>query len=384
MYIKKFVKVYLLVLCNVVVLFGQQFQERAILYDGETRIYKLYIPSSYDGSEPYSLIFNFHGGSADIDSQIAIADMRSIADTAKLLLVYPQALADPNDGGSTNWLHKEPTNVDDVFFIEDLIDTIASQYLLNENRIYACGYSLGGEFTYELACRLNHKIAAVAAVARTMGIAAYDNCFPTHPTGILTILGTNDNISPYEGLIWGGIQYYLSADDMHDYWASYNECNIIQNITQLPNINSNDGSTVEKHSWSNETGCIFVEHLKVIAGGHDWPGSFGNMDISATEEIWKFVSQFNLNGSIDCNITSVNENTNKRSVFIYPNPASNILNILSQKNEIINYAIHSIDGKKLFSGYLKQGVNAIDVSFLAPSVYFIRFGNHIIKCVISR
>ena len=28
----------------------------------------------------------------------------------------------------------------------------------------------------------------------------------------------------------------------------------------------------------------------VDGGGHDWPGSWGNRDMSATEEIWKFFS----------------------------------------------------------------------------------------------
>ena len=53
------------------------------------------------------------------------ADFRSISDTAGFILIYPQALEDPNDGNSTNWLHKEPTDHKDIFFIETLIDTIA-------------------------------------------------------------------------------------------------------------------------------------------------------------------------------------------------------------------------------------------------------------------
>ena len=56
-------------------------------------------------------------------------DFRSISDTAGFILIYPQALEDPNDGNSTNWLHKEPTDHKDIFFIETLIDTIATQTL---------------------------------------------------------------------------------------------------------------------------------------------------------------------------------------------------------------------------------------------------------------
>ena len=41
--------------------------------------------------------------------------------------------------------------------------------------------------------------------------------------------------------------------------------------------------------------------MKVIGGDHDWPGTFGNMDINASEEIWYFVSKYDINGLIDCN-----------------------------------------------------------------------------------
>ncbi len=46
----------------------------------------------------------------------------------------------------------------------------------------------------------------------------------------------------------------------------------------------------------------------MIGGGHDWPGSFGNMTIDANIEIWQFVSRYDINGLIGCITTSVNEN----------------------------------------------------------------------------
>ena len=65
------------------------------------------------------------------------ADFRSIADTSGFILIYPQALEDPNDDNSTNWLHKEPTDHKDIFFIEALIEEITTQYNIDTERIYA-------------------------------------------------------------------------------------------------------------------------------------------------------------------------------------------------------------------------------------------------------
>ena len=64
----------------------------------------------------------------------------------------------------------------------------------------------------------------------------------------------------------------------------------------MPDLNSSDGSTVEHYSWNNGNKGVSVEHYKVLNGGHDWPGSWGNMDINSSEEIWKFVSKYSING----------------------------------------------------------------------------------------
>ena len=279
---------------------AQTYISQTIQHDGKTRAYEIYVPAIYDGTTAVPLIFNFHGGGGTIADQIAIADMSALADTANFIAVYPQALPDPNDGRSTNWIHKDPSTIDDVFFIDALLDSIVSNYLIDLDRVYACGYSLGGEFTFEVGCRLNNRIAAIGVVARTMQTLTHDICSPVHPTGVMTILGTNDGISNYDGIYWQGIQFYISATEMHNFWAVQNNCDTIATTTNVDNINTSDGSRVERNTWSTASGCAYVEELKVINGGHDWPGSFGNMDIDATQEIWQFVSRYDLNGLVNC------------------------------------------------------------------------------------
>ena len=73
-------------------------------------------------------------------------------------------------------------------------------------------------------------------------------------------------------------------------------------------MNSSDGSQVERHSWINGDGCVAVEELKIINGGHDWPSplsSWGNQDINASAEVWKFVSKYDMDGLIGCNTTNL-------------------------------------------------------------------------------
>lgn len=369
---KSFSSLFLFIVC-ISFSYAQGYISETIEYDGLTREYSIYVPASYDGTTSFPLLFNFHGGGGVIASQIAIADMSPIADTANFIVVYPQARQDPSDGNSFNWIPKVPGTFDDVPFISSLIDTIASSYQINQDRIYACGYSLGGDMCFELACKLNSRIAAIAPVARTMQANPDSFCSPVHPTGVLTILGTDDNTSPYNGLIYLGTEYYLSAEETHNYWASHNNCDINPTMSTV-------SPSVERYTWSTTSGCSYVEELKVIGGGHDWPGSFGNMTIDSNTEIWQFVSKYDINGLIGCSTASINE-YRKDNFRVYPNPVNTELTIEMELLEEKKYRIYSTIGGLVLSGKLNSNINTIDLSSLPPNVYILNINNHSVKLV---
>jgi len=354
---------------------AQGYISETIQYNGLTRAYSIYVPASYDGTTNFPLLFNFHGGNGVIANWRITADMRPIADTADFILVYPQARPDPSDGNSLNWLPKTAGTFNDVPFVSALIDSITSDYQIDQNRIYACGYSLGGEFSYELACKLNSKIAAIGAVARTMQANPNSYCSPVHPTGILTILGTNDLTSPYNGLTFGGIEYYISAAATHSYWATHNNCDTSATMSTV-------SPSVERYTWSTASGCSYVEELKVIGGGHDWPGSFGNMTIDASEEIWQFVSSYDINGLIGCAPTSLNEYSSTQENYrVYPNPVNSELTIELEIAEEKEFRIYSTIGELVSSGRLNSNINTINLSSLPPNVYVLNIDNHSIKLI---
>ena len=356
---------------------SQSFISQTIYYDGNNREYELYIPENYNNSNAVPLLFNFHGGNGTISDQIYLSDMRSLADDNNFIIVYPQAIADPTDDGSLNWIFKGDSNHDDIYFIESIIDELSSQYSIDLSRVYACGYSLGGEFVYELLCRLNNKIAAGVVVARTMGQYQYENCNPEHPTAIMTILGTEDYESNYDGVVYNGVTYYISADDTHQYWTNYNNTDINPSEIDLPNNNFSDGSTVTKRIWGNGEACVSVVELRVNGGGHDWPGSTGNMDINSNNEIWDFVSQYSINGLIEeC---SLYVNTENQSEFsYYPNPIENLFKINNQSNDE-SIIVFDLTGKSVYESRLVKGYNIFDISAFKPGLYNVKIGAKIFK-----
>jgi len=356
---------------------AQGYISGTIENDGLTREYSIYVPASYDGTTNFPLLFNLHGGGGTNSVWQAASDMRPIADTADFILVYPQARPDPSDGNSFNWIPKVPGTFDDVPFFSSLIDTIASNYQIDQNRIYACGYSLGGDMTFELGCKLNNRIAAIAPVARTMQANPNSFCSPVHPTGVLTILGTDDLTSPYNGIVFGGIEYYISAAATHSYWATYNLCNPVA-------IMSTVSSSVERYTWSNASGCAYVEELKVIGGGHDWPGSFGNMTIDANSEIWQFVSRYDINGIIgECTLpTAINDmNSSPVHFNVFPNPFDNQITIEADFSSVKEFTIYNLLGEIMMTGQLNSDINSINLSSLAPNVYILNIENQSIKLI---
>lgn len=356
-------------------LFGQQQLNRTLFFDGQNRSFIVYVPSSYDGSTQVPLVFNFHGGGGTSSDFINYEnDMRPISDTANFIAVYPQAAVDPIDG-SNSWLHKTPTTHNDVNFIEAIIDTLSNDYNIDNDRVYACGYSEGGLFSYELGCRLNNRIASFASVSGSMLTESYrlDNgfgsCSPIHPTAVLLIPGTSDG--SFHSMYNGFQPYYLSVNEITTYWANHNNTNLNPTITSLPNSNTSDGSTVEKRIWENGDNCVAVQELKVINGDHDWPGSSGNMDINASQEIWKFVSKYDINGLINCGSTDITT-TNDVEFKIFPNPTSNIIYLNNLNKNSSNFQIFSSIGKLVMNGAINSISLSIDISDLKPQLYILK------------
>tara|TARA_B100001287_G_scaffold259167_1_gene246116 strand:- start:187 stop:1113 length:927 start_codon:yes stop_codon:yes gene_type:complete len=272
---------------------------KTINVNGVTREFILYIPSTYDSIDTVPLMLNFHGWTMSASDQMNLSDMRALAESEKFILAYPQGTKFKNRFyGSTHWNVGSWTTgstSDDIGFVDKLIDNMSINYNIDLERIYACGYSNGGFFSHELVCNLSNKIAAIGAVSANMSTRTRDNCNPSHPTPVITINGTNDNEVSYTGTNFEG---QISHNEVLNYWINYNQTDLSPIISDLPNINTADGSEVKLYQYKNGNNDVEIEHFKVINGGHDWPGSIGNMDIDANSIIWRFVSQFDIHGKI--------------------------------------------------------------------------------------
>jgi polyhydroxybutyrate depolymerase len=358
--------------------FAQQTIDGSIMHDGIQRDYILYIPAIYDGNTDVPLVLNFHGFGSNANEQMHYGDFRDIADTEGFLLVHPEGTLSNGDQFWNVGFPGSTSTIDDVGFTEALIDELSTLYAIDLDRVYATGMSNGGFMSFLLACQLSEKIAAVASVTGSMTQDTFNDCNAQHPTPVLQIHGTSDSVVPYDG----DITWTLSIVDVFSFWMNYNNCDTNPIITTFPDIYTLDGSTVDHFVYSGGDNGVTTEHLKVIGGGHTWPGSAFNFpgtnyDINASMKIWQFFSRFDINGTL-----SVSEFDN-RQVIIYPNPTNSKINLSLKFSEELNYELFSSLGKRLIIGTIKTDNQEIDLSNLSPNIYYLKLGNQVFKILKS-
>ena len=258
-------------------------------HDGLARQFVVYVPTNYNTDTEYPLMINFHGFGGTASDFVETADMRSLAESENFIVIYPQGTL---LGGYPHWNSSAPSSdnkssVDDIGFVEALIENISSTYSINENRIYAAGYSNGGFMSYYLACN-STKFAAIGSVAGTMIDDSYQNCNALVPTAMINIHGTADSVVLYEGDSYGS----TAIKDVVTWWKNFNSC-------LNEDVLTNQNGSIEQQIFYDDSGNPYVQHIKIYDGGHYWSDKLNFNGKNTSELIWDFVSQFNLDGTIN-------------------------------------------------------------------------------------
>ena len=259
---------------------------------GLSRDYIYYHASSAPANSPLVMVFHGYGGNAqDI---MDYSEFNALAEEFGFAVCYPQGTEDSFN--STFWNvgydFQSGETVDDVVFVEELIDTLSAQNSLSSENIFSTGMSNGGDFSYMLACVSSETFKGIAPVAGMMLQHIIDTCNQIREVSILEIHGTNDNVTPMAGDPtnidgWGA---YPSIPNTIDYWVNRYGLTDVSSTT-FPDVDPTDGSTVSSDKYTEIGSCSQVWLYTVDGGGHDWPGAWGNMDISASREAWLFLDQ---------------------------------------------------------------------------------------------
>jgi len=272
------------------------------------RTYQLHVPQSYSGMDPTPLVFNFHGGGSNATDHETMTQMKPRSDTGGFLLVTPEGWPSPSLATSRTWnagkccgqaLHD---NVDDIAFVNAMIDAVSEELCVDSKRVFATGFSNGAMLSQRLGCELSDRIAAIAPVSGVLENNDLDTtpvtpifaCNPVRNIPVFEIHGKLDTCEPYYGGVGGGFSTETRASVPQTVadWANRNSCSTTYRLTY-------DNGQVKCWTYNGCAEGADVTLCPVANGGHSWPGggSYSLMahcggvqstDIIASDAIWDF------------------------------------------------------------------------------------------------
>lgn len=328
------------------------------MHDGVTRSFRVHLPSGFDTCAHVPLVFNLHGRGSNGLQQEFYTQFSNVADTGNFIAVYPDAI-------NNEW-ELNGAGVDDVGFIQALIDTLYSEFRIDRNKVYSCGMSMGGYMSYRLACELADHIAAIASVT---GLLATFPCNPSRPIPVLQMHGTEDPTVPY-----AGVAQTINA------WVQYNGCPQQPDTVPFPDIDHTDSSTVTKNTYAPCDAATEVVLYTIHGGEHTWPDAFISIgitsgDINASNTIWNFFKQYELSTypvALPCDSATSAESWREQTAphHVRYLPESKCL-IAEWENNTFEITLIDALGKQIQTIH---GENRITIPFApAPGVYYYAF-----------
>lgn len=332
---------------------------KTLLHNSLTRQYLECVPSCYTGQDAVPLVIALHG-LGDNMTNFSGVGFHVLAETENFITLYPQAqgsmIGTLWNAGCIYMGYTLNTNVMDVDFINALIDTTAILYNIDPNRIYVAGFSMGGFMAQRYACESSNRVAAIASVAGTRG--RNFTCAPLNPVPVFHLHGTVDQTIPLTGNPYG-----IDTDSLLEYWVEFNQCSKTPVFSQFPD-DVNDSITVEYYHYPDSGSAAETDFFRAIGADHEWLVKPYN-DISYTVEIWNFFSRHSLN------TTKPSIHYNIYEPYIYPNPASDYVQVMNLKHQPEYYTVTDSGGKQVIEKQRIKSNNKIPISSLANGMYYL-------------
>ena len=327
----------------------------SIFNQGVYRTFIVHVPTDYSPANEYPLVFNLHGLNASAAIQQSYTQFDDVANSEGFVVVYPNAI-------DNSWTTIGDSDSD---FLTNLVDTIRANYSIN-NCLFVTGMSQGGFMTYKFANTTSHNVTAIAVGSGNMSNALQNSSTSAPQIPVMHFHGTDDNLVSFEGTF-----LISSVENTIQWWVEHNNCNTTPVVTDIPNIDLTDNSTVEKFYYGNGTNDSEVTFYKVTNGGHTWSGAapipaFGatNQDINQSEFIGDFFSDF-------CSTTtSINESRSENSLNVYPNPFTSQLYIDTNSHEELTMTIYNTLGQPIIKENFEKAVTINTAHFQAGIYYY--------------
>ncbi len=277
---------------------GSDFK-RELTVAGRERWYSGHVPAKWDGASPLPLVVAIHGATSNPRLMERFCGLSDKADAAGFAVIYPAGTGNTptvltwNGGTCCGYAVKHQVN--DVEFLDRVLDDIAVALPIDLARVYFAGMSNGAHMTYRYAAARSRRIAAIACVAGPM---AWPIPELVRPVPLIHIHGTNDEFAPFLGgrgpRSTFGVEA-LSIPETIATWVRANGLPEEPRVERFPDV-AGDGTTVERRTYGPRADGIEAVLYVIEGGGHTWPGQpplpltlgKSSTNMNANDAIWEF------------------------------------------------------------------------------------------------
>ncbi|MDF1503182.1 alpha/beta fold hydrolase [Roseisolibacter sp. H3M3-2] len=232
-----------------------------LVVGGRTRAYRWNAPTVAPPAAGRPVVLAFHGlgGSAEQMREATGLDAAALRDG--FVVVYPEAVREARGGwamGCAGCTPADTLGVDDVAYVDAVLDDVARRTPVDRARVHALGFSMGGWFVHAYACRRADRLAAAAPLGAVMPRPVAAACAPARPLSLLVAFGSADASQPWDG--HAGEFGLLGVDGSAAFWARAASCG-------APAADAS-GDVL---TWGGCAGGARVARRRVVDLPHVWP-----------------------------------------------------------------------------------------------------------------
>lgn len=237
------------------------------------------LPEIVNETSNYPVVFFFHGAGGSnlnfLNNPFIVAQINS----GQFVGIYPNGYANPGSNGGFWNLGSEPSNANDVEFVDLIFQQLQSYSELNTTEAYAVGYSNGAGMVNLLGKQTIYFNAIAPLYSQQLtSIGAMES---VSDVSVFQLNGEVDNIVPLQGGT-SSVGTFMSAEDSALNWAFNMSCN----------TNSSQSSvtwgtiTLDRYEFSSCQNDKVITYVIAQNVGHGWN------DIQADEQLYSSIWSF--------------------------------------------------------------------------------------------
>jgi polyhydroxybutyrate depolymerase len=259
-------------------------------------------PPGFKPGQKLPIVFFFHGAGGSAQQASHTYGWTQKAEKEHFFAVFPEGMPVRPDQEASFLLNPHiwrderaelpVNNVNDVHFLEVLLNQLQSAMPIDPHRIYVTGFSNGAAMTFTLGAHFSDRIAAIAPVS-SQSFAHADSL--ARPLPVYYLTGIGDPLIPYQGgtttLPWGNVRVLPPVQDSVDQWVKLDGC-----PPQPQVVSDANGVRVLRYGPGRDNAEILFTTIE--GNGHHWPDTVEPLPhfisgptldpLNATDRIWDF------------------------------------------------------------------------------------------------